>query len=282
MFIFTLTGLKTDATAIRLSSEVSVGRLHPREVDRVKPPQPPGGLGLPVEESGTRILSSGSSFEEARKEAWDRCLLVITALRLLKAGGVGLGLYGVAYTVGQPETAYPLYPAFRLSRSASVGWASRSGFAVSRDDGKRLRILYRGLLKGDTGSMLALRRFDMAYQRDFLEDRLIDLWVALESLFGTPSEVQELRYKFAMRIAHFIGSNPVDREDIFQGMKDAYLRRSKVVHGVGSQADIRKAARDTEDALRRSLCKAVSEGKPPDPDYLDRLAAQGFPMRSHK
>jgi hypothetical protein len=63
-----------------------------------------------------------------------------------------------------------------------------------------------------------------------LEERLIDLMIALESLFSL--EVSELRLRYSLRASFFLGAGQ-EREttSIFSNIYDLYDKRSKVVHG---------------------------------------------------
>jgi hypothetical protein len=109
---------------------------------------------------------------------------------------------------------------------------------------------------------VALRRFDMAYERERLEDRLIDYWVGLEALF-LPDR-QELSYKAGMRIARYVGGNPVRRREIFEDMRASYSLRSEIVHGEPLKSDMATVVAKTEDVLREALFKIATCDRPVD------------------
>lgn len=71
---------------------------------------------------------------------------------------------------------------------------------------------------------IALRRFNSAYDGN-IDDRLIDLMIAFESLYL--GDDKELTYKLALRTAFFLGIN---KKSIFKEMKDAYNLRGAIVH----------------------------------------------------
>lgn len=152
-------------------------------------------------------------------------------------------------------------------------------YHLARSEVSQLRRLYDGLSAVGRVAELAFRRFDLAFGRDLPEDRLVDFWVALESLFAKQGEAQELTYKFAMRIAHFVGTSPEERVALFGRLQDAYSVRSKVVHGTRSRRAtrevIREAEETTESALRAALSRVAVGGTAPRPEELDVMAVRG-------
>ena len=63
------------------------------------------------------------------------------------------------------------------------------------------------------------------------EERLIDLMIAMESLFS--KEPQELRLRISLRAAFLLSiGRESERPNIFRLIYDLYKKRSKVVHGV--------------------------------------------------
>jgi hypothetical protein len=55
--------------------------------------------------------------------------------------------------------------------------------------------------------------------------------IILEALFLTGGEKQELKYRLALRAAHFIGKSVEERRHYFDSLREAYDLRSKIVHG---------------------------------------------------
>lgn len=60
------------------------------------------------------------------------------------------------------------------------------------------------------------------------EDMLIDAMIALESLFTMS---QELGFRLGTAVAHLLGANADDRNDLYRQIKRLYGLRSKIVHG---------------------------------------------------
>lgn len=112
-------------------------------------------------------------------------------------------------------------------------------------------------LPSDSAISLALRRWDIMFERFNDDDALIDYWIALESLFA-PESSQEVRYRSSLRIADFVGETPEEREQIYGEMRKSYELRSKIVHG--GVPDTRQKSdliAKTRSYLRRSLIKVL-------------------------
>jgi Apea-like HEPN len=77
---------------------------------------------------------------------------------------------------------------------------------------------------------LAARRFSDAKDRRRAEDRILDLVIGAEALFGA-GETQEVSYKVRLRAAAFLGDDAMSRRRIFQEFKKAYEARSMIAHG---------------------------------------------------
>jgi hypothetical protein len=78
---------------------------------------------------------------------------------------------------------------------------------------------------------LALNRFNYGYERIRPEDRLIDYANALEALLLKEEEQQELSYRFALRGAALLSTDPRARETTYAWLRRAYQLRSDIVHG---------------------------------------------------
>ena len=215
-------------------------------------------------------------YETAEEQARHRFQRVSLALRLMKPGPVTLS----------GEMAYQ--PGVRFSERRFSSWfpggplfaVARGDYEFDSSDRSLFRQLYDGLASSVEGAAIAFRRFALANEREAVQDRLVDHWVALESLFSKGGE-SELRYKFAMRISYFLEREPEPRLELFKRLYDAYQVRSDIVHGGVSKKNMREAEEASATSLRRSLLCVVMEGKPPNPGDLDELAAQGIPRRSN-
>ena len=82
---------------------------------------------------------------------------------------------------------------------------------------------------------VAIRRFNFSYDKDLPEDKLIDFIIAFEALY-LKGAGEELSYRLALRGAYFLGKDEKEREDIFKNLRNAYIARSKIVHGESTQS----------------------------------------------
>jgi Apea-like HEPN len=80
------------------------------------------------------------------------------------------------------------------------------------------------------GSLRAGDYYEMSLAEERPSTRLIDLAVALESLFS-PDDKQEISFKIALAASNLLGTNAEQRRQIFSELRDLYARRSKIVHG---------------------------------------------------
>lgn len=77
---------------------------------------------------------------------------------------------------------------------------------------------------------VAIKRAITAFaERSSPEDSLIDLMIALESLFG--GRDGELTFRISSALAWLLGKNPQERGRIQREAKEAYTARSAIVHG---------------------------------------------------
>ncbi len=131
---------------------------------------------------------------------------------------------------------------------------------------------------------VALRRFNMAFERRQLEDRIVDLMIAAESLFlddaGAPGGRGELRFRLAVRTAKFVESPLYGPRQVFDLMRKAYDARSRVVHG-GTinrtdlpdkpDATLREFVSAFEEVMRLGLRKALIEREVGQTGYWEDL-----------
>ena len=113
-----------------------------------------------------------------------------------------------------------------------------------------------------------MRRWDSSVERTHTEDKLVDYWIAFESLF-LPKKNPELAYRAALRIAWFLGEAPLERTSLFKDMKTSYGTRSEIVHGDQPEntADVSKR---TGDVLRRALLKLLEMSEPFEPENTEK------------
>ena len=121
------------------------------------------------------------------------------------------------------------------------------------DDFKRFWNYYKEInLTGLDYLGVALRRFNYAYERGSLEDKLIDHLVAFEALFFKQGETGEFRHKLSMRVARFLEHEYDKRKVVAEKMVDFYDKRSSIVHGEKVVLKLDDVI-TVEDYLRRSI-----------------------------
>jgi hypothetical protein len=113
-------------------------------------------------------------------------------------------------------------------------WPYGGKFELSEDEVPHFIKLWRLLEEGSARFGFSIHRFNLAFDRGLLADRIVDLVIAAESLFLSDLNVQdrgELRFRFALRAAKFIEHPNYGERDIFRVMRHAYDARSAIVHG---------------------------------------------------
>lgn len=176
-------------------------------------------------------LELGKNKPFAFDEAQRKLIWALDRLRLFKPGS----LWGELYGIFAPEK-HPV-GAFEVRRSHEEGpyplnyHAGFSGiFVIEEDEVDSIVDFVNDLKNVPTDSFaVALNRFHLYFDRDFIQDRAIDLMVALESMFS--DDAQAIAYKIALRAACLIESDAHKRKDLFNFLKKAYNERNPIVHG---------------------------------------------------
>jgi len=207
---------------------------------------------------------------------------VLTALRLTKKGGAHC-----SYVVcGRKDDT----SGFSVSQlpPAYTGYATD---LTSDSEITEFRNMFRALSDRELGAPVdfVIRRFNYAYERPRIEDRFVDLMIALESILVGEGNAGEISYKFRMRAATFLAESTTlaERFEIRDIAKTAYEMRSAIVHGSArKQADLARKLNKhgigdicglterIEDYLRRSIILLLSDPSKASPERLDdRLLA---------
>jgi Apea-like HEPN len=120
-------------------------------------------------------------------------------------------------------------------------WPYGGQYELSTDEVLQFLDLWHLLEGGATRFGFSIHRFNLAFDRGLLADRIVDLVIAAESLFLGDLDVQdrgELRFRFALCAAKIIEHPSYGEHDVFRVMRRAYDARSAIVHG-GSPKDTR-------------------------------------------
>jgi len=119
----------------------------------------------------------------------------------------------------------------------------------------------------------ALRRFSSSYEERVYSDRLLELVIGLESLFGGGGD--SIAYKLALRGACFLYPPGEERQEAFTRIKRAYDDRSKLIHGVKSHPKYKEEIDAIEELLRKAINRFleydVTGTRIPSEEDLDNL-----------
>ena len=120
----------------------------------------------------------------------------------------------------------------------------------------------------------ALRRFSSSHEERVSADRLLELVIALESLFGGKGD--STTYKVALRASCFLYPPGRDRQETFKKIRRAYDDRSRLIHGDRLHPKYTDEEIDAiEDLLRKAINKfleyAVNDTRISSEEDLDSL-----------
>jgi hypothetical protein len=149
-------------------------------------------------------------------------------------------------------------------------WPYGGGCEITNDDIPQFLHLWQLLEEGTNRFGFIIHRFNIAFDRGLLVDRIVDLVIAAEALLLGDLDDRyrgELRYRFALRAAKFIKHPTYTQHEVFQIMRGAYDARSSIVHG-GSPKQLRLPNNSSpnlpsfsdavEELVRLGLHKALS------------------------
>ena len=142
-------------------------------------------------------------------------------------------------------------------------WASRrAAVALDHEAAAQATQLWHRLRAspGRESIQFALRRLRTAASRFRAEDRLVDYWIALESLFADDAQT-EVTYRASLRIAAFIGDTGDERVTLRAQLKKSYDLRCKIVHGSSKlrASDLKEQTQFTKAVLRRSVQRILDK-----------------------
>ena len=116
---------------------------------------------------------------------------------------------------------------------------------------------------------LALRRLRDGTERIVLEDRVIDVSIALEALFMKDGEDWDQKKIVSRRASWYFADSHLEREHTRSLLKAFYDRRSAIVHGNtpggltgAEESQLSSPTADVENVARSSLKDMISEGRP--------------------
>lgn len=164
--------------------------------------------------------------------AIERANRLITALRLADRGEVAIPIF-----LSRPLETHrivPLHGEIARSAPSSAPFGDLYKVTPPRDDFcKRFWEVFNPLLAALPESpagdklILALSRFNLAYERINYFDRLLDVIVGFEILYGTGAEST---YRVSCRMSQLLGRSDEERTKIFELVRLGFRARNDIVH----------------------------------------------------
>lgn len=177
------------------------------------------------------ILLENKVFHEypERTDRTETVKKVITCLRLFKHGDVG---FYIIMETSKLDT--PILPGVRLHPSI-IGFPAGKTYTLAKNEITKFRKLWEILNKIDLHRFselrIALDRFESAYERTSIDDKLLDYVICFEILLGSKDDKDSLTYKISVRFSRLCRRNLDDRKRYRLAMRDIYSLRSAIVHG---------------------------------------------------
>ena len=143
--------------------------------------------------------------------------------------------------------------------------------SLVESDVEELRKLYCDIARLDSGKRARLqvpitRWITSVGQRDEV-DRMIDLGIALETLFLDDDVRTNLTHEFAQRASCYLGEDKTDRQELYSRFEEIYNNRSGAVHrGVlrkeGTSEEREEFIRGVQSICLRSIKTAIARDIP--------------------
>lgn len=169
-----------------------------------------------------KILESNRAELQTRLSEQIESLLV--TLRLFSPGNFGTKgtiTYENQWSPhGGMSLTYPSFQLFYMGRKFSLRNSDLQPFKAFYSE-------FKSVGKGDLS--LAIRRFNIYYDRRQDADRLIDSIIAFENLLLP--ERDELSLRLAIRAANLLGQTVEEKKTLFATFRKAYDVRSDIIHG---------------------------------------------------
>jgi len=180
-----------------------------------------------LETTYTRRKTIGKDRGQRPTDSAGRLYRLVTALRLFKPGAVGFNAISTS-----PES--PFLWGHTRSGPAMMTFLGQKYF-FHKTELTQFKDFWVGLSKSyalkSRRLEIAIRRFENAYQKTNLEDKLIDFMIAFEALFFKRGESGEFRHKLGVRVSKLLGNSYEERKRIAEEINKFYGKRSNIVHG---------------------------------------------------
>jgi len=255
LYVAPLIGFDSDADELTLEHGLKIRRMKMEENQRLMNDLRDTGF-MPVEEVRFDKFCIELQLDVMKHfESWDPTAAELEApsnivarlvgsLRLFKAGDVRYNVINVAAVSDVPHL---------IGANMLVGhYRGFVGNSYVLDQTELTEFLsLRKLLTESTIPKVALTRFELAYDREQSEDRMIDYIISLEALF-LRGEFSEMTHKLSLRVAKLLEATLDDRQRVYKEVKKLYGERSAIVHG-GSTGPSHENLQRLEEIVRDSI-----------------------------
>ena len=236
---------------------------------------------------------------ERRESRLMQCGPDTLALILGLVWGSGLRIFGNWRDVAEPVAA--TLPFFRTTLQGGTGIGpvllmppGPRPYSMSRrplNDAELIELMGKYVALSEPTQRvlnLAMRRLRDSTERKELEDRVIDLCIALEALFSEGHE--SIRKAVSCRGSWYFSDSPLERTEVSNLLKKFYDDRSYIVHGNISKSLEKERIREqnrmalfakADNVVRASLKSMISEGIPQEwEDSKDYKSIRHDPPRA--
>lgn len=235
-----LQNFSTDVDVIDLSGKLRIRKIIDRELEELLDASSYGSV-IPFGEIPSYRYAMELEYETEKifgemkiediKPIPDQVLFgkLLTGLRMFKPGTVGFNFIKTIPAADSPG----VFAGTRFGLEYRRYWGS--GYALTGPEVEAFKDFWKSFSEIDLEQRaqvgIAISRFNYAYERQGLEDKLIDYMIAFEALFFKTGEWGEYRHKLGVRVARLLAKEYDDRKAIAKEMMEFYDARSKVVHG---------------------------------------------------
>jgi hypothetical protein len=188
-------------------------------------------------------LSKAESLPKARLVAAREMRDCVRAFRLATGKNVGSGLFCFVPTEAYFQTGSLPHFTDTMPESAVNDWHATS-YGLSDEDMMETQEVAGMLAKPSSDQLsMAVGRFSWSFGRPTLEDKVIDLAIALESVLCLAGGEEQLSYRFRLFGAAILDGIP-GHSDAKKLLNALYVARSKIVHGAQRLSDLQKSKRN--------------------------------------
>lgn len=220
----------------------------------------------------TKVFESDSEEIDLDEKDWKttrahiRDFMIV--LRLYRSGKIGFLDSNLEYSISHAGNTWQ-----NQDCGLESDWEKwkNNPYILLQEDAEKLRELWDELHKIDFQKsenkflLSAIDRFMESYQKDNIEDKILDLMICLESLLQ--DNPAELRFRLSIRTALLIGEKNEEKNRIYKIVKEGYDVRSDTVHGLNTsivkieneEISLNSLHEELENIVRRSIRKFITK-----------------------